>query len=86
VVAQEVKALAAQTAKATDQIGTQISGRQTATQGWVTATQEIVACGTRTYEQYNNYVALVNYEKEFFMSKIPLSNTTDVRLQCAAFI
>jgi methyl-accepting chemotaxis protein len=32
MVAQEVKALAAQTAKATDEIGIQIAGMQTATQ------------------------------------------------------
>jgi methyl-accepting chemotaxis protein len=41
VVAQEVKALAAQTAKATDEIGSQIAGMQTATQDSVTAIKEI---------------------------------------------
>jgi methyl-accepting chemotaxis protein len=41
VVAQEVKALAAQTGKATDEIGTQISGMQTATLDSVTAINEI---------------------------------------------
>jgi methyl-accepting chemotaxis protein len=41
VVAQEVKALAAQTAKATDEIGTQIAGMQTATQESVAAIKEI---------------------------------------------
>jgi methyl-accepting chemotaxis protein len=41
VVAQEVKALAAQTGKATDEIGTQISGMQTATLDSVTAIKEI---------------------------------------------
>ena len=41
VVASEVKALAEQTAKATDEIGQQISGIQTATQDSVTAIKEI---------------------------------------------
>jgi methyl-accepting chemotaxis protein len=41
VVASEVKALAAQTAKATDEIGTQIAGMQAATRGSVTAIREI---------------------------------------------
>jgi len=41
VVAQEVKSLAAQTAKATDEISTQISGMQAATQASVTAIKEI---------------------------------------------
>jgi methyl-accepting chemotaxis protein len=41
VVAQEVKALAAQTGTATDEIGTQISGMQTATLDSVTAIKEI---------------------------------------------
>ena len=41
VVASEVKALAAQTAKATDEIGTQIAGMQTATQESVAAIKEI---------------------------------------------
>jgi methyl-accepting chemotaxis protein len=41
VVATEVKALAAQTAKATEEIGTQISSMQTATQDSVAAIQEI---------------------------------------------
>ncbi len=41
VVAHEVKALTAQTAKATDEIGTQIAGMQTATQESVTAIKEI---------------------------------------------
>ncbi len=41
IVAQEVKALAAQTAKATDEIGTQISSMQSATQDSVAAIQEI---------------------------------------------
>jgi methyl-accepting chemotaxis protein len=41
VVASEVKALAAQTAKATDEIGTQIAGMQTATQDSVGAIKEI---------------------------------------------
>jgi methyl-accepting chemotaxis protein len=41
IVAQEVKALANQTAKATDEIGMQISAMQTATQDSVTAIKEI---------------------------------------------
>jgi methyl-accepting chemotaxis protein len=41
VVASEVKALAAQTAKATDEIGTQIAGMQSATQDSVAAIKEI---------------------------------------------
>jgi methyl-accepting chemotaxis protein len=41
IVAQEVKALAAQTAKATGEIGAQISGMQAATQDSVTAIKEI---------------------------------------------
>ncbi len=41
VVASEVKALAAQTAKATDEIGTQIAAMQTATQDSVGAIKEI---------------------------------------------
>ena len=41
MVAQEVKALAAQTAKATDEIGSQIAGMQTATQESVVAIKEI---------------------------------------------
>src|SRR6201747_304527 len=41
VVAQEVKALASQTAKATDEIGVQIAGMQTATQDSVLAIKEI---------------------------------------------
>src|SRR5205823_2475962 len=41
VVASEVKQLAAQTAKATDEIATQIAGMQTATQDSVAAIKEI---------------------------------------------
>jgi methyl-accepting chemotaxis protein len=41
VVAQEVKALAAQTGRATGEIGTQIAGMQTATEDSVTAIREI---------------------------------------------
>jgi methyl-accepting chemotaxis protein len=41
VVASEVKALASQTAKATEEIGTQIAGMQTATQDSVAAIKEI---------------------------------------------
>ncbi len=43
VVAQEVKALAAQTSKATEEIGVQISGVQAATQDSVTIIKEIGA-------------------------------------------
>jgi methyl-accepting chemotaxis protein len=43
IVAQEVKALAAQTAKATEEIGKQISGMQTATQESVEAIKQIGA-------------------------------------------
>ena len=43
VVASEVKALAAQTAKATDEIGTQIAGMQTATQEAVGTIKTIAA-------------------------------------------
>src|SRR5207244_5356852 len=43
VVASEVKALAAQTDKATDEIGTQIAGMQSATQDSVAAIKEIGA-------------------------------------------
>ena len=41
VVASEVKALAAQTSKATEEIGTQIAGMQSATEASVTAIKEI---------------------------------------------
>ena len=44
MVAQEVKALAAQTAKATEEIGSQIAGMQTATIDSVNAIKDI--CGT----------------------------------------
>ncbi|HEY0327492.1 MAG TPA: methyl-accepting chemotaxis protein [Rhodopseudomonas sp.] len=47
VVASEVKALAEQTAKATDEISTQIAGMQTATQDSVGAIKEIGATITR---------------------------------------
>ena len=47
VVAQEVKALAAQTGKATDEIGTQIASMQAATQESVAAIKEIGAIITR---------------------------------------
>ena len=50
VVAQEVKALAAQTGKATDEIGTQISGMQAATQEAVGAINEIGQTITRVAE------------------------------------
>jgi methyl-accepting chemotaxis protein len=47
VVASEVKALAAQTAKATEEIGAQIAAMQTATEESVTAIKEIGATITR---------------------------------------
>jgi methyl-accepting chemotaxis protein len=50
VVASEVKALAAQTAKATDEISTQIAGMQVATQDSVGAIKEIGATITRVSE------------------------------------
>jgi methyl-accepting chemotaxis protein len=50
VVASEVKALAAQTAKATDEITTQIAGMQVATQESVSAIKEIGATITRISE------------------------------------
>jgi methyl-accepting chemotaxis protein len=50
VVAAEVKALAAQTVKATDEIGQQIAGIQTATQGSVSAIKEIGATIQRMSE------------------------------------
>jgi methyl-accepting chemotaxis protein len=50
VVASEVKALAEQTAKATDEIGTQIAGMQAATLDSVAAIQEIGATITRIAE------------------------------------
>jgi methyl-accepting chemotaxis protein len=50
VVASEVKALAAQTAKATDEITTQIAGMQVATQDSVSAIKEIGATITRVSE------------------------------------
>ncbi|MEN3386469.1 MAG: hypothetical protein V7608_6513 [Hyphomicrobiales bacterium] len=53
VVASEVKALAAQTAKATDEITTQIAGMQVATQDSVSAIKEIGATITRISEIAN---------------------------------
>ena len=50
VVASEVKQLAAQTAKATDEIGTQIAGMQTATQESVAAIKTIMGTITRISE------------------------------------
>jgi methyl-accepting chemotaxis protein len=50
VVAQEVKALAAQTSKATTEIGDQIAGMRTATAESVTAINEIVTTITRLSE------------------------------------
>jgi methyl-accepting chemotaxis protein len=50
VVAQEVKALAAQTSKATDEIGVQIAGVQAATRDSVTSIKEIGSTITRISE------------------------------------
>ena len=50
IVAQEVKALAAQTAKATEEISTQIAGMQTATQDSVVAIKDISGTITRISE------------------------------------
>jgi methyl-accepting chemotaxis protein len=50
VVASEVKQLASQTAKATDEIGTQIAGMQAATQESVAAIKEISATIARVSE------------------------------------
>lgn len=59
VVASEVKALAAQTAKATDEIGTQIAGMQTATQESVSAIKEIGGTITRIAEIANTIASAV---------------------------
>jgi hypothetical protein len=59
VVAQEVKALAAQTAKATDEIGAQISGMQSATHQSVAAIKEIGSTIGRISEIAANISAAV---------------------------
>src|SRR6202035_4042749 len=59
VVAQEVKALAAQTAKATDEIGSQIAGMQTATQDSVAAIKEIGGTIAHTSEIASTIAAAV---------------------------
>ena len=59
VVASEVKLLAAQTAKATDEIGTQIAGMQTATQDSVAAIKEIGGTIGRIAEIANSVAAAV---------------------------
>jgi methyl-accepting chemotaxis protein len=59
VVASEVKALAAQTAKATDEIGAQITGMQAATQDSVGAIKEIGATITHIAEIASTIAATV---------------------------
>ena len=59
VVAQEVKALAAQTGKATDEIGTQIAGMQAATQEAVSAISEIGQTITRVAEIATSIAAAI---------------------------
>jgi methyl-accepting chemotaxis protein len=58
-VAQEVKALAAQTAKATDEIGALIAGMQTATQDSVAAIKEIASTIGRICEIASTVAAAV---------------------------
>ncbi len=62
VVAHEVKALAAQTAKATDEIGTQIAGMQSATQLSVAAIKEIGGTIGRISEIANAIAAAVEQQ------------------------
>jgi len=62
VVASEVKALAEQTAKATGEIGQQISGIQAATQESVTAIQEISTTIERLYEISSAIAAAVEQQ------------------------
>src|SRR5207237_1395922 len=59
VVASEVKQLASQTAKATDEIGTQIAGMQTATQDSVAAIKEIGGTINRISEIASTIAAAV---------------------------
>jgi len=59
VVAQEVKALAAQTAKATEEISSQIGGMQTATQESVAAIKAIGATIAKTSEISSTIAAAV---------------------------
>ena len=59
VVASEVKALANQTAKATEEIAQQVEGMQTATGGTVTAIEGIVAIIKRISENANGIAAAV---------------------------
>ncbi len=59
VVASEVKALAAQTSKATEEIGTQIAGMQSATEASVTAIKEISATITLISEISSTIAAAV---------------------------
>jgi methyl-accepting chemotaxis protein len=62
VVASEVKALASQTAKATDQIGTQIAGMQAATQESVAANQVIGATIARLAQIASGIAAAVEQQ------------------------
>lgn len=59
VVASEVKALAAQTSKATEEIGTQIAGMQSATEASVTAIKEISSTITLISEISSTIAAAV---------------------------
>jgi methyl-accepting chemotaxis protein len=62
VVATEVKALAAQTAKATDEIGTQIAGMQAATKDSVAAIREIGATINQISEISSTIAAAVEQQ------------------------
>ena len=62
MVAQEVKALAAQTAKATDEIGTQIATMQGATHDSVVAIKDIVATINRVSEIANTIASAVEQQ------------------------
>jgi methyl-accepting chemotaxis protein len=59
VVASEVKNLAAQTAKATEEISAQINGMQTSTEGAVVALREIIQAVTRMEETMTAIAAAV---------------------------
>jgi methyl-accepting chemotaxis protein len=64
VVAQEVKALAAQTSKATNEIGMQIAGVQAATQDSVASIKEIGGTITRIAEIANAITAAVGLQAQ----------------------
>ncbi|MBE9606668.1 methyl-accepting chemotaxis protein [Acetobacteraceae bacterium H6797] len=63
VVASEVKSLAAQTAKATEEIGSQITAIQTETQGAVTAIRDITTVVTRIEEATSAIAAAVEEQQ-----------------------